>query len=158
MRRALGLQDASPRSKGEYQPTPTIATRRPPRQFVRDGEVPVTVVHRDYRRDDTSGSNLNTIRQALRRSRQRQKSMLSDRGATQPRFATLQTQLAYERLQKKMRRWKLPGERRPKHALLSRTCEQCKMNCSTASGSPECRAGTRGSYGSPYDWLMTATC
>jgi hypothetical protein len=33
MRRALGLQDASPRTKGQYQPTPTIATRRSPRHL-----------------------------------------------------------------------------------------------------------------------------
>ena len=65
MRRALGLQDASPRYKGDYQPMPTIATRRPQRHFVRDGEVPVTFVHRDHRRDDPSGSNLDTTRQAL---------------------------------------------------------------------------------------------
>ena len=98
MRRALGLQDASPRSKGEYQPTPTIATRRPPRQFVRDGEVPVTVVHRDYRRDDTSGSNLNTIRQALTEQTTAKEHAERSLEQTQATIRDLQTQLAYERL------------------------------------------------------------
>ncbi len=96
MRRALGLQDASPRSKGEYQPTPTIATRRPPRHFVRDGEVPVTFVHRDYRRDDPSGSNLNTTRQALTE----QTTSRKHAEQTQATIRDLQTQLAYERLAK----------------------------------------------------------
>ena len=96
MRRALGLQDASPRSKGEYQPTPTIATRRPPRHFVRDGEVPVTFVHRDYRRDDPSGSNLNTSRQALTE----QTTSRKHAEQTQATIRDLQTQLAYERLAK----------------------------------------------------------
>ena len=97
MRRALGLQDASPRSKGEYQPTPTIATRRPPRHFVRDGEVPVTFVHRDYRRDDPSGSNLDTIRQALTEQATAKKHAMEQ---TQATIRDLQTQLAYERLAK----------------------------------------------------------
>ena len=96
MRRALGLQDASPRSKGEYQPTPTIATRRPPRHFVRDGEVPVTFAHRDYRRDDPSGSNLNTTRQALTE----QTTAKKHAEQTQATIRDLQTQLAYERLAK----------------------------------------------------------
>ena len=95
MRRALGLQDASPRS-GEYQPTPTIATRRPPRHFVRDGEVPVTFVHRDYRRDDPSGSNLDTTRQALTE----QTTAKKHAEQTQATIRDLQTQLADERLAK----------------------------------------------------------
>jgi hypothetical protein len=66
MRRALGLQNAAPRSGDEYRPTPTTATHRPPRRFVRDGEVPVTVVHRGHHRDDaTSTNHLDPIRQAL---------------------------------------------------------------------------------------------
>jgi hypothetical protein len=97
MRRALGLQDASPRSKGEYQPTPTIATRRPPRHFVRDGEVPVTFIHRDYRRDDPSGSNLDTTRQALTEQTAATERSLEQAQAT---IRNLQTKLAYERLAK----------------------------------------------------------
>ena len=100
MRRALGLQDASPRSKGEYQPTPAIATRRPPRHFVRDGEVPVTVVHRDHRRDDPSGSNLDTIRQALTEQTTARKYAERSLEQTQATIRDLQTRLAYERLAK----------------------------------------------------------
>jgi hypothetical protein len=100
MRRALGLQDASPRSKGEYQPTPTIATRRPPRHFVRDGEVPVTVIHRDHRRDDPFGSNLDTIRQALAGQTTAKEHAERSLEQTQATIRDLQTQLAYERLAK----------------------------------------------------------
>jgi hypothetical protein len=107
MRRALGLQDASPRSqdasprsKDEYQPNPTIATRRPPRHFVRDGEVPVTVVHRDYRRSDASGSNLDTIRQALTEQTAAKKHAERSLELTQATIRDLQTKLAYERLAK----------------------------------------------------------
>ena len=50
MRRALGLQDAGPRSRGDDQRSPTITAHRSPRRFVRDGEVPVTLVHRDQTR------------------------------------------------------------------------------------------------------------
>jgi hypothetical protein len=96
MRRALGLQDASPRSRGVYQPTPTIATRRPPRHFVRDGEVPVTFVHRDYRRDDPPGSNLDTTRRALTEQTTAKKVP----AVTQATIRDLQTQLASERLAK----------------------------------------------------------
>src|SRR3984957_4299000 len=100
MRRALGLQDASPRSKGEYQPTPTIATRRPPRHFVRDGEVPVAFVHRDYRRDDPTGGNLNATRQALKEQPTAKKYAERSLEQTQATIRDLQTQLAYERLAK----------------------------------------------------------
>jgi hypothetical protein len=100
MRRALGLQDAAPRSKGEYQPTPTIATRRPPRHFVRDGEVPVTFVHRDHRRDDPSGSNLNTSRQALTEQTTAKRHAERSLEQTHAAIRDLQTQLAYERLAK----------------------------------------------------------
>jgi hypothetical protein len=100
MRRALGLQDASPRSKGEYQPTPTIATRRPPRHFVRDGEVPVTFIHRDYRRDDPSGSNLDTTRQALTEQTAAKRHAERSLEQAQATIRNLQTKLAYERLAK----------------------------------------------------------
>jgi len=100
MRRALGLQDASPRSKGEYQPTPTIATRRPPRHFVRDGEVPVTFVHRDYRRDGPSGSDLNTTRQALTEQTTAKKRAERSLEQTHATIRDLQTKLADEHLAK----------------------------------------------------------
>jgi hypothetical protein len=100
MRRALGLQNASPRSKGEYQPTPTIATRRPPRHFVRDGEVPVTFVHRDHRRNDPSGSNREAARQALTEQTAAEKVTERSLEQTQATIRDLQTKLAYERLAK----------------------------------------------------------
>jgi hypothetical protein len=100
MRRALGWKDASPRSKGEYQPTPTIAMHRPPRHFVRDGEVPVTVVHRDHRRSDASGSDLDTIRQALTEQTAEKEHAERSLEQAQVTIRDLQTKLAYERLAK----------------------------------------------------------
>ena len=101
MRRALGLLDASPRIKGQYQPAPTIATRRPPRHFVRDGDVPVTFVHRDHQRNDPSGSNRETARQALTKHTAAEKVTERSLEQTQTTIRDLQTKLAYERLCKK---------------------------------------------------------
>jgi hypothetical protein len=100
MRRALGLQSGTSRSKGEYQPTPTIATRRPPRHFVRDGEVPVTFVHRDHRRNDPSGSNREAARQALTEQTAAEKVTERSLEQTQATIRDLQTKLFYERLAK----------------------------------------------------------
>ena len=87
-------------ARGEYQPTPTIATRRPPRHFVRDGEVPVTFVHRDHRRDDPSGSNLDTTRQALTEQTTAKKRAERSLEQTHATIRDLQTKLADERLAK----------------------------------------------------------
>ena len=94
------MLDASPRIKGQYQPAPTIATRRPPRHFVRDGEVPVTFVHRDHRRNDPSGSNRETARQVLTEQTAAEKVTERSLEQTQTTIRDLQTKLAYERLAK----------------------------------------------------------
>src|ERR1700722_19028792 len=63
-RRALGLGTAPfPRSQAA-QPTPAHnGIHRPPRHFVREGEVPVTVIHRD---DATGTNQLQAARQTIR--------------------------------------------------------------------------------------------
>ena len=67
MRRALGLQSTAARP-GEVAPAPAapVEPRRTIRRFVRDGEVAVSVVHRDA----AAGTNrLDAARQARRRRR-----------------------------------------------------------------------------------------
>ena len=96
MRRALGLGTAPlPRSQAA-QPTPAHnGIHRPPRHFVREGEVPVTVIHRD---DATGTNQLQAARQTIR-------SLASERDASERSLAEaqaaiqqLRTQLAHERL------------------------------------------------------------
>ncbi len=100
MRRALGLQsDASVEPVGSHPTTPTIATHRPPRRFVRDGEVPVTLVHRDHRPDGAPATNqLEAARQAFRSetaARERAERLLGEAQAT---IRDLQTKFAHEHL------------------------------------------------------------
>ena len=98
MRRALGLTDRSPQRAQPAPPAsqmPSAATHR--RHFVRDGEVPVTVVHND----DGAGTNkLDAARQAVRVqivAREQVERLLEEaRSAIQ----TLETQLAHERIAK----------------------------------------------------------
>lgn len=100
MRRALGLQDASP---SPPKPTPPVVasdgSHAQRRRFMRDGEVPVTMIHRDHRNGETSASNqLDAARQALRAAstaREHAERQLEDVQAT---LRGLQTQLAHERL------------------------------------------------------------
>ena len=95
MRRALGLQStAAP--PGEVAPTPAPAgPRRPARRFARDGEVAVSVVHRDA----AAGTNrLEAARQALQTQtagREQAERRLVEAQAT---IRELQTQLAHARL------------------------------------------------------------
>jgi hypothetical protein len=98
MRRALGLHDASPAEAKLPPATPTASTSHPQhRRFVRDGEVPVTVVRRDH--GDASGTNaLEAARQALREqvaAREHAEHLLQKAVAT---IHDLQTKSADERL------------------------------------------------------------
>ena len=99
MRRALGLrEDASSAAKS----TPLAAPGTPHpyrRRFVRDGEVPVTLIHHDH--DDGSGVNkVAAARQALQEqvaARERAEHLLQEARAT---IQTLETKLAHERIGK----------------------------------------------------------
>jgi hypothetical protein len=65
MRRALGLHGDTPAS--DRPATLTIGSQPQRRRFVRDGEVPVTVIHRDHRVDgEPSINQLDVARQAIR--------------------------------------------------------------------------------------------
>ncbi len=98
MRRALGLNEQSAQAP-ERIPSPPSATgtHRPPRRFVRDGEVPVTVVRRAH--DDAAGTNLlEAARQELREQitvSERTEQLLQEARAT---IRDLQTKLGHERM------------------------------------------------------------
>ena len=101
MRRALGLHETSLSAPQSAPSSPPVGAARPHRhRFVRDGEVPVTVVHHpDY--DDSSGINkIAAGRQALREqvaARERAEHLLQEARAT---IQTLETKLAHERIGK----------------------------------------------------------
>ena len=98
MRRALGLHDTS-----QTQTIPLPAGTSPGashpqrRRFVRDGEVPVAVIHRDH--GHAPGTNaLEAARQALREqvaAREHAEQLLHEAQGT---IHDLQTKLAHERL------------------------------------------------------------
>ena len=98
MRRALGLHNASP-TQDRPVPPPASPVASPPhrRRFVRDGEVPVSVIRRDQ--DDGVNTNkLDATRQALREqieAREQAEHLLQEAQAT---IRDLQTKLAHERL------------------------------------------------------------
>jgi hypothetical protein len=100
MRRALGLHNASPT---QDRPVPSFAapgaSSPQRRRFVRDGEVPVSVIRRDQ--DDGANTNkLDATRQALREqieAREQAEHLLQEAQAT---IRDLQTKLAHEGLAK----------------------------------------------------------
>jgi hypothetical protein len=98
MRRALGLQEQSPTGeRGPPVPANAGAAHPHRRHFVRDGEVPVTIVHRDN--DNGPGNNkLDAARQALKEqtaAREQAEQLLQEARAT---IQDLQTKLAHERI------------------------------------------------------------
>jgi hypothetical protein len=99
MRRILGLQDASTTS-ATFVPSGLSSGAHPQRRrFVRDGEVPVTVMHRTD--GEGAGTNkLDAARQALREQTaacEHAEQLLQDARAT---TQDLQTKLAHERFAK----------------------------------------------------------
>jgi septal ring factor EnvC (AmiA/AmiB activator) len=102
MRRALGLQRSSSESPGTTPSASVPAVPHPNRRrFVRDGEVPVTVIHGDHHQDDGhSGNQLEATRQGIREqteARERAERLLSE---AQNTIRDLQTKLAHERFGK----------------------------------------------------------
>jgi hypothetical protein len=95
MRRALGLRDPalSPPVPAPARPAPN-GSQRPHRRFVRDGEVPVEVVHHEG-----AGTNqLETARQTIRTltaARDQAERLLAE---AQGAIRDLETKLAHERL------------------------------------------------------------
>jgi hypothetical protein len=107
MRRALGIQTQAIRLSA----LPSASESHPKRRrFVRDGEVPVTVIHRDQ--GDASGTNaLEAARQALREqvaAREHAEHLLQEAQAT---IHGLQTKLAHERLARNEAAQRVDGEK-----------------------------------------------
>jgi chromosome segregation ATPase len=94
MRRALGLDDRTiPKPESEQTTGPNRQHRQ--RHFVRDGEVPVTVVHRE----DSSGINqLEAARETIRSLTAAQEELERSLAAAQETIRDLQTKLAHDYL------------------------------------------------------------
>src|ERR1700719_2547288 len=94
MRHALGLHGHAPKRS-------TTGGSQPHRhRFVRDGEVPVTVIRRDHQPDGEHGANqLDAARQAIRSeaAKERAERQLAE---AQAMIRDLQTKLGHERLAK----------------------------------------------------------
>ena len=102
MRNALGLRGNTPsRSTADHPMTSASGSQPQRRRFVRDGEVPVTVIRRDHQPDVEPGTNqLDAARQAIRSeamARERAERSLEEAQVT---IRDLQTKLAHERLAK----------------------------------------------------------
>ena len=98
MRRALGLHNSSPtQDRPVPPPASPVASSPQRRRFIRDGEVPVSVIRRDQA--DGAGTNkLDAMRQALSEhvaARKRAEHLIQEAQAT---IHDLQTKLAHERL------------------------------------------------------------
>jgi len=94
MRRALGLDDRTP-SRPDPEQTTGLNRQRRQRHFVRDGEVPVTVIHRD----DSGGINqLEAARETIRSLTAAQEELERSLAAAQETIRDLQTKLAHEHI------------------------------------------------------------
>jgi hypothetical protein len=97
MRRALGLRDSAPASQAPPAARPIQnpnGVQRPHRRFVRDGEVPVEVVHHEG-----AGSNqLEAARQAVRTLTTAREQAERQLAEAQAIIRDLQTKLAHERM------------------------------------------------------------
>jgi hypothetical protein len=102
MRHALGLRGNTPsRPTADHPMTSASGSQPQRRRFVRDGEVPVTVIRRGHQPDTAPGTNqLDTARKAIRSeamARERAERSLEEAQIT---IRDLQTKLAHERLAK----------------------------------------------------------
>src|SRR6476646_4267597 len=124
MRRALGLHNSSPmQDRPVPPPASPVASSPHRRRFVRDGEVPVSVIHRDQ--DDGANTNkLEATRQALREqieARERAEHLLQEAQAT---IRDLQTKLAHEKLARDEAIQRADGERQIVEQALQRAQEE----------------------------------
>jgi len=112
MRHALGLDGQTQAPRPEEQPPPSgltsdrLTLHRPPRRFVKDGEVPVTVVRRTHPSEMTTNiapaaaNQLEAARQTIRSqavATERAERALNEAQAT---IRDLRTKLAHERMAK----------------------------------------------------------
>jgi hypothetical protein len=112
MRHALGLDGQTQAPRAEDQPPPSgpasdrLTLHRPPRRFVKDGEVPVTVVRRTHQFEaaasvaPAAANQLEAARQTIRSqavATERAERALNEAQAT---IRDLRTKLAHERMAK----------------------------------------------------------
>ena len=142
MRRALGLHNASPTQDRPIPPTASPGASSPQRRrFVRDGEVPVSVIRRDQ--DDGANTNkLDATRQALREqieAREQAEHLLQEAQAT---IRDLQTKLAHERLARDeaIRVW--TGEKQAVEQALQRVQDELADRAGLAGRRPSRSAMT----------------
>src|SRR3954468_9703022 len=124
MRRALGLRNTSQTQAISLPAAPSASISHPQRRrFVRDGEVPVSVIHRDQ--GGASGTNaLEAARQTLREqvvAREHAEHLLQEAQAT---IHDLQTKLAHERLARDEAIQRADGEKQVVELTLQRVREE----------------------------------
>jgi flagellar biosynthesis GTPase FlhF len=124
MRRALGLHNTSPTQAVPIPPPASLGGSYPQRRrFVRDGEVPVSVIQRD--RVDAAGTNkLDATRQALSEqvvAREHAEHLLQEAERT---IRDLQTNLAHERLARDEVIQRADGEKQIVELALQRMQEE----------------------------------
>ncbi len=124
MRRALGLRNTSQTQAIPTPAAPTASISHPQRRrFVRDGEVPVSVIRRDQ--GDASGTNaLEAARQGLREqvaAREHAEHLLQEAQAT---IHDLQTKFAHERLARDEVVQRLDNEKQVLEQALQRVREE----------------------------------
>lgn len=101
MRRALGLHDTGPaKSEPGPAPAPSNGPHRPFRRFVRDGDVPVSVIHRDDPTAATGTNQLDAARQTIRSLSVAREQAERHLVEAQNAVRDLQTKLAHERMAK----------------------------------------------------------
>ena len=112
MRRALGLLDQGiERSEADRSPTPLSRTHTQRRRFVQEGEVPVTLVHRQG--EESAGTNLlDSARRALQQEVAAREAVEHALADAQVAIRDLQTKLAHERLSRDELAARVEAERR----------------------------------------------
>lgn len=137
MRRALGLEENAPSKTLKTTLSTSIPSGSQPqrRRFVRDGDVPVTIVRRDQPHTDVPGKNqLEAAREALRlevAARERVERLL---GEAQSTIRDLQTKLAHERLARD------ELLRKTEQAATENTTTERALQAATAQLAVECQA------------------
>ena len=138
MRRVLGLQHDTPRSSPRNHSIGNSGSHPQRRRFVRDGEVPVTVIYREHNGDADPGANqLEAARQAIRSqaaARERTERLLEQ---AQAAIRELQTRNAHERLAKD------EAVERATATRLAGDQARCKPRTPTSSANARCATPPR---------------
>ncbi len=128
MRRALGLpEQKSPASEPPGTPSsrPPMVERRPPRRFARDGQVAVTILHRDHDESGGGTNKLDATQAALREqieAREHAETLLQKAQADEP--CDLQTKLAHERLDRDEGAQRAGAEKRQLGETIASLCQE----------------------------------